>query len=270
MTALTFTLRGEPDQRLDLSNIVPARLVDLAESEIAAIAIHTTKVKATIGDHFRVSGSDISQIRIVGGSARLDGIGTEMASGSILVDGDAGSRAGRSMTGGRLTINGSTGPWTGSGLKGGRIDVKGDAGDWLGGPLAGELAGMRGGTIVVGGSAGKEAGHRLRRGLVVIGGDAGDFAGRAMIAGTLAILGRAGAYPGYLMRRGTILLSVLPKQLSPTFQDCGRCDLTFVRLLERSIAAEIPSKHFAIKRPVRRLAGDLAVLGKAELFVVGG
>jgi formylmethanofuran dehydrogenase subunit C len=267
VTALTFALRGEPDQRLDLSALTPGRLAGLSVVEITALPVHTTKIKATVGDHFRVSGDDVSQIRFAGGSSRLDGIGTEMSSGSILVDGDAGSRVGRLMSAGSLAVRGSTGPWAGSGMKGGKIDVAKNAGDWLGGPLAGELSGMRGGIVSIGGSAGREAAHRLRRGLIVISGDAGDFAGRAMIAGTLVIGGKAGAYPGYLMRRGTIVLRRMPKQLSPTFQDCGTCDLAFLRLLERTLATEATQLRMRIRPPVRRFAGDLAVLGKAELFV---
>lgn len=269
MTALTFTLRGEPDQRLDLSALTPSRLAGLATADIAALPVHTTRCKATVGDHFRLSGNDASTIRFVGGSSRLDGVGTEMVGGSILVDGDAGSRVGRTMSGGTLTVRGSTGPWTGSGMKGGKISIAKNAGDWLGGPLPGELSGMRGGTITVRGSAGKEAGHRLRRGSIVIGGDAGDFAGRAMIAGTLVIGGQVGQYAGYLARRGTIFLHRAPKRLSPTFQDCGPCDLVFLRLLERSIIAESPDPLLKTRHPVRRFAGDLAVLGKAELFVAG-
>jgi formylmethanofuran dehydrogenase subunit C len=263
---LTFTLRHAPDQRLDLSAINPQRLAGLSEAEISALPIHMTKIKTSVGDHFRVSGSDAEQLRFIGGSPRFDGIGSEMASGHILVDGDAGSRAGRLMSGGTLIVKGATGPWTGSGMKGGKIAIEGDAGDWLGGPLAGELAGMRGGTIVVRGSAGREAAHRLRRGLIIVGGDAGDYAARAMLAGTLVIGGRAGAYPGYLMRRGTIILRRMPKQLSPTFQDCGACDLAFLRLLERHLAEAAPRMRCKFKQP-HRFAGDLAVLGKGELLV---
>jgi formylmethanofuran dehydrogenase subunit C len=267
VSALTFTLRHEPGQRLDLSWLIPQRLAGLSEAEIASLPVHTTKSKSTLGDHFTISGSDAEHLRFIGSSSRLDGIASEMASGTILVDGDAGSRAGRLMSGGTLTVHGSTGPWTGSGLKGGKIVVEGDAGDWLGGPLAGELAGMRGGAIVVHGSAGSEAAHRLRRGLIVVGGDAGDYAARAMLAGTLVIGGRPGAYPGYLMRRGTLILSRMPKQFSPTFQDCGLCDLAFLRLLERHLAEAAPKPRLKFKHPLRRFAGDLAVLGKGEIFV---
>jgi formylmethanofuran dehydrogenase subunit C len=263
---LTFTLRHAPDQRLDLSAINPQRVTGLSEAEISALSIHTTKTKATIGDHFRLSGSDAEHLRFIGGSPRLDGIGCEMASGHIHVDGDAGSRVGRLMSGGTLIVKGSAGPWTGSGMKGGKIAIEGDAGDWLGGPLSGELAGMRGGIIVVHGSAGREAAHRLRRGLIIVGGDAGDYAARAMLAGTLVIGGKSGTYPGYLMRRGTLVLSRMPKQFSPTFQDCGPCDLAFLRLLARQVAQEAPK--LKLRPTMHRFAGDLAVLGKGEIFVL--
>ena len=39
MTAITFTLQGKPDQRLDLSGLTPNRLAGLSEAEIAAIPV---------------------------------------------------------------------------------------------------------------------------------------------------------------------------------------------------------------------------------------
>jgi len=39
VSALSFELKGKPDQRLDLSPLVPSRLKDLKPKEIEAIAI---------------------------------------------------------------------------------------------------------------------------------------------------------------------------------------------------------------------------------------
>lgn len=264
--SMVFALRGEPEQRLDLSPLTPDRLAGLRAREVAAIELQTTRVKVTAGAAFKIRHGSPSAIRFEGGCERFDRLGLAMSGGEIVVDGDAGSQAGRMMAGGSLAILGSCGPWAGSGMTAGRILVRGNAGDWLGGPLPGELAGMRGGLVAVRGDAGEEAGHRLRRGTIVVGGRTGAHAGRSMIAGTLVIEGQAGPRPGHLMTRGTIVLGRPPLSLSPTFLDCGTHDLVFIRLLERALAGE-GLKSVTFRRPLRRLAGDAATLGKGELLI---
>jgi formylmethanofuran dehydrogenase subunit C len=267
MKPLTFTLKAATQQRLDLSPLTPARLKGLSAKEIGRIAVETTKEKIAAGDLFQIGGADPSNIHIIGGLDRFDGIGAGMASGSIFVEGDAGARLGRAMSGGAIRITGSAGVWCGSGMKAGRIDIRRNAGDWIGGPLAGEMAGMSGGFIHVKGDAGAEAGHRLRRGTIAIGGNAGAYAGRAMIAGTLAIGGDTAHSPGYLMKRGTILIGGKAARLSGTFLDCGEADLAFLRLLERSLMRDGVKPGALFKKPKHRWAGDTAVIGKGEIFV---
>jgi formylmethanofuran dehydrogenase subunit C len=210
---------------------------------------------------------DAKQIRIEASCDRLDRIGQEMTGGEIVVDGDVGARAGRLMKGGRLTVRGSAGPWAASGMKGGAIEIFGDAGDRLGGPLAGEVAGMRGGTVLVHGRAGERAGDRLRRGTIVIEGGAGAYAGSRMIAGTLVILGRTGPLPGYLMKRGTIVLGDKSEEMSPTFIDCGVHDLVALRLMAGFFGGLSTRAGKLFRRPLRRFAGDMAALGKGEIFI---
>ncbi len=264
---LVFTLRGRPDQRLDLSGLLPQRLAGLSEAEIEKIELQTTRQRVVVGDAFRLRMGDPKQVRIEASCDRLDRIGHEMAGGEIVVDGDAGARAGRLMTGGRLTICGSAGPWAASGMKGGVIEIRGDAGDRLGGPLAGEVAGMRGGVVLVRGRAGDRAGDRLRRGTIVVEGSAGPYAGSRMIAGTLVVLGRTGPLPGYLMKRGTIVLGDRSEEMSPTFIDCGVHDLVALRLMADFFGGHSPRAARLLRRPLRRLAGDMATLGKGEIFV---
>lgn len=266
MKPLVLTLRAVPDQRLDLSVLLPHRLAGLSAAEIERLEVQTTRERVTVGDVFRVTTGEADSIRIEGSCERLDRIGEGMTGGEIRVDGSVGARAGRRMAGGRLIIHGNTGPWAASGMTGGAIEIIGHAGERLGGPLPGEAAGMRGGTVVVRGNAAARAGDRLRRGLILVEGHAGPYAGSRMIAGTLIIGGRAGALPGYLMRRGTIVLAQGCEQLSPTFVDCGVHDLVALRLIAdhvRRIGARIRSLS---RRPLRRLAGDMAVLGKGEIF----
>ena len=264
---LVFTLRGRPEQRLDLSGLVPQRLAGLAEAEIEKLELHTTRQRVVVGDVFRLRRGDPQCLRIEGSCDRLDRIGEQMAGGEIVVEGDAGARAGRLMTGGRLTVMGSAGPWAASAMKGGAIEISGDVGDRLGGPVAGEVAGMRGGTVVVHGRAGERAGDRLRRGTIVVEGSAGAYAGSRMIAGTLVVLGRTGPLPGYLMQRGTIVLGDRSEELAATFIDCGVHDLVALRLMAGFLAGHSTRAGRLLKKPLRRFAGDMAALGKGEIFL---
>jgi formylmethanofuran dehydrogenase subunit C len=264
---LVLTLRGRPDQRLDLSPLVPHRLAGMTEAEIEKVELQTTRRRVVVGDVFRLRMGDAEQVRIEASCDRLDRIGQEMTGGEMVVDGDAGARAGRLMKGGRLTIRGHAGPWAASSMRGGAIEIFGDAGDYLGGPVAGEVAGMRGGMVLVHGRAGERAGDRLRRGTIVVEGGAGAYAGSRMIAGTLVVLGRAGLLPGYLMKRGTIVIGDTIEELSPTFIDCGVHDLVALRLMADFLGGYSVRGGKLFRRPLRRFAGDMATLGKGEIFI---
>ena len=267
MTGLVFTLKAEPDQRLDLSQLTPATLAGLSHGQIAALAIGTSRHKLTVGEVFDFSGASGETLRFVGGSSRFDRIGEAMAAGDIHVEGEAGWRVGRSMTGGRLTISGSVGGFAGSGMSGGFLGIGGDAGERLGGPMAGEMGGMAGGAIRVNGNAGLRAADRMRRGTIMVAGDAAEGAASRMIAGTLIVGGRTHGTPGRLMKRGTLFLCGGVEKLAPTFLDNGVADLVILRLmadeLSRSPVGPVPFDG----APMRRIGGDLAVLGKGEVFL---
>jgi len=266
MKPLVLTLRGRPDQRLDLAPLVPHRLAGMTAAEIERLELQTTRRRVILADAFRLRMGDAAQIRIEASCDRLDRIGHEMTGGEIVVEGDVGARAGRLIADGRLTIHGDAGPWAASGMKGGAIEIFGNAGDRLGGPIAGEIAGMRGGVVVVRGRVGERAGDRMRRGTIVVEGAAGAYAGSRMIAGTLVVVGRTGALPGYLMKRGTIALGDGSEELSPTFIDCGVHDLIASRLMASFIEGYSARAAKLFRRPLRRFAGDMATLGKGEIF----
>jgi formylmethanofuran dehydrogenase subunit C len=266
VSALVFTLRDAPAQRLDLAPLVPQRLAGMSEGEIAKIELQTTRERVCAGDVFKITAGDADNIRFDGGSERFDRVGCGMSGGDIHVDGDAGIQTGRLMRGGKLTISGNGGPWAASGMKGGVIAITGNAGDRLGGPLAGETAGMRGGIVIVGGNAGARAADRLRRGIIIVDGDAAAQAGSRMIAGTLIVGGHSGPLPGYLMARGTIILAGGGEALSPTFADCGVHELVANALMAAFIKPYSPALSDMLRRPWRRLAGDMAVTGKGEIF----
>lgn len=267
MSPLVLTLRRRPDQRLDLSALVPHRLAGKSVAEIGRIELQTTRTKVTVGDAFRLRFGDALQLRIEDSCDRLDAIGQAMTSGEIVVDGDVGAHTGRLMTGGSLTIRGNAGPWAGSAMRGGKIEILRAAGDHLGGPFAGETVGMRGGVIVVRGSAGGRIADRMRRGMIVVEGSCGAYAGSRMIAGTLVLLKRAGPLPGYLMKRGTIVLAAGCEAMSPTFVDCGTHELVAMRLMADFVRPHSLRAGVRLKQPLRRLAGDMAVLGKGEIFI---
>jgi formylmethanofuran dehydrogenase subunit C len=267
LSSLAFSLRAPPDQRLDLAPLVPQNLAGKSVAAIERIELQTTRVRMTTGDVFRIREGDPATIVVEGGSGRFDRVGMGLITGSIRVDGDVGVQAGRLMSGGVLTVRGAAGPFAGSGMKGGTLTIQGDAGERLGSPLSGETVGMSGGILHVRGDADERAGDRLRRGFILIEGRAGAYAGSRMIAGTLAIGGEAGDLPGYLMGRGTILLGRGATLLSPTFGDCGEHDLVAARLLANYIAQTSAKLGDLFRRPLRRLAGDLAVLGKGEILL---
>ncbi len=266
MSALTLSLRFLPPQRVDLSSLTPAQLSGKSLAEIAALPIHTARTHLCVGDLFALKDGERGTIVFEGGAERLDRLGAGLDSGAIRVIGEVGVEAGRGMSGGALTIEGDAGAYAGSGLRGGVLRIGGDAGERLGGPRAGETEGMNGGLIHVAGSAGTRAGDRLRRGFILIEGAAGDYAGSRMIAGTLALGGMAGALPGYLMNRGTILLAGGCERMAPTFGDCGVHSLTAARLIAAHIEPHSPKLAAAFRQPLRRYAGDLAALGKGEIF----
>ena len=266
MSALSFELKGKPDQRLDLSPLIPSRLKDLKPKEIEALAIGTTRERLTVGDAFKLKGKDASALQFVGTDARCDKIGAALGEGEIVVDGDAGAYLGAGMKGGTIDVKGSAGVLAGASMVRGTITVSGDVGERAGGILVGETLGMRGGVIAIGGNAGPMLGERMRRGLVVVSGDAGDYAGGRMVAGTILFKRGVGRGAGYGLRRGSLIFLEEPKDILPTFGDCGVLEFDYLRLLERSFRAA--GKAIKLGDRARRLMGDMSVLGKGEMLIL--
>ena len=202
--------RRRPEQRLDLSSLVPHLISGRSVAEIERIELQTTRWRVSVGDVFRLRMGDPERIRIEGSCDRLDRIGA---------------------------------------------------------PLAGEMAGMRGGLVIVRGRTGERAGDRMRRGTIVIEGEAGAYAGSRMIAGSLLVAKKAGPLPGYLMKRGSIVLGAGCEAISPTFVDCGSHELLAMRLWAGFVHPYSKKAAVLLRRPLQRLAGDMAVLGKGEIFI---
>lgn len=266
MGALTFELKSAPEERLDLSPLTPERLDGLKASEIEALAVGTTRVPLAVGDVFKIKGKGTGEIRFTGTDARCDKIGAGMTKGAIVVDGNAGAYLGAGMKNSRIEVNGNAGALAGASMTGGAIAISGDAGERAGGINVGETLGMKGGVLTVGGNAGALLGERMRRGLVIVGGDAGDYAGGRMVAGTILFKRGVGANAGFGLRRGSLIFVEEPKDLLPTFGDCGVLEFDYLRLLEHWLRAN--EKPVNLGSRARRLMGDMAVLGKGEMLIL--
>jgi formylmethanofuran dehydrogenase subunit C len=266
LSALVFELKAKPDQRLDLSPLTPKRLKQHKAKDIEALAVGTTRAKLTVGDVFKVTGKDAGVLRFVGTDGSCDKIGEGLTEGEILVDGDAGAYLGAGMKRGRIEVKGNAGVLAGASMAGGSIAIAGDAGERAGGILVGETMGMKGGLLTIGGNAGPMLGERMRRGLVIVNGDAGEYAGARVIAGTILFKRGVGRCAGYGMRRGSLIFVEEPKEILPTFGDCGVMEFDYLRLLERWLGGA--GLKIKLGDRARRLLGDMSVLGKGEMLIL--
>jgi formylmethanofuran dehydrogenase subunit C len=184
----------------------------------------------------------------VGDLSLVDGIGTGLERGELVVEGDAGSYLGRRMSGGV-------------------IEVRGSAGARAGGADPGVKRGMTGGEIIVRGSVGPEAGAGARRGLIVVEGDAGEHAARGMIAGSIVVFGTLGPDPGLFSRRGSIVafgphVPPAPYRYACTYRPPHlRVTLTYLKARHG-----VPVTPEQLAGAYRRYSGDLAELGAGEML----
>lgn len=267
MSALTFSLKAQPQQRIDCSALTPDRLAGKAVSDIAALLLDSGRHKLRVDSLFDISGDDSSDIVINHSCNKLDYLGNGMQSGRITIHGDAGSYLGLQMRKGEIRLHGNADAYVAAEMAGGMLHVHGNVGDFLASAIVGNRKGMKGGIVIVGGNAGERAGDQMRRGLLLIEGNVGSYCASRMLAGTIGIMGSAGDYLGYGMRRGTILVRKTPK-LHSTMQDCGMHTLPFLNLMFKSFA-DLPSSFASTRQNrVQRYAGDLANDGKGEILVL--
>jgi formylmethanofuran dehydrogenase subunit C len=267
MSALTFTLKAQPRQRIDLSPLTSEHLAGKTVAEIGAILLVAGRQKLRADSVFDINGDNADDIVFANSCDKLDYIGHGMKAGRITIQGDAGDYLGLQMRSGEIVVHGNVGIFAASGLASGFMHVHGNAGDFLAAAIPGDRKGMKGGTVIVSGNAGDRVGDQMRRGLLLIEGDAGDYCASRMLAGTIGVLGEVGAYAGYGMRRGTLLLTRSPA-LHATLQDCGTHTLPFLSLMFKSFA-QLPSRFAQInKTRVQRYAGDLANDGRGEILVL--
>lgn len=268
MTALTLTLKYQPQQRVDMSPLSCQLLQGKSLADIASIELHSGKLKLRVDSLFELTGADTQHIIIKNSFAKLDYIGKDLNGGCITIEGDAGAYLAMGMKSGSIKVNGNVGLYAGCEMKKGYLEIAGNAGDFLAGALPGNKMGMKGGLILVKGNVGERAGDQLRRGTILIEGNAGDYCGSRMTAGTIAVMGQTGRFLGYAMRRGTLLLWHKP-QLSASFNDCGTHTLGFLPLLFASfktLNSKFAENAIGFNR-VQRYAGDMSDTGRGEVLV---
>ena len=187
---LILQFHGSTAIPVEADCICPDRLQHLTLAAIEKLPVQHGNAQAPLAEFFHVSGDAADgQLRIEGDCRRVKLIGSNMKSGSVHIEGNAGMHLGADMSGGQITVSGDTGDWLGAEMRGGRIHVQGNAGNNVGAGYRGARRGMRGGVILVHGDAGNEIGSVMRRGLIAVGGHAGDFLGVSMIAGTILAFG---------------------------------------------------------------------------------
>jgi formylmethanofuran dehydrogenase subunit C len=267
MSGLTLRLKAPATERINLTGVTPAKLASLSSHEVARLNVGFDKSGLALADAFDIAGSAGDTLTIEGSGATLDFAGAGLDSGTIRINGNTGTYAGRKMTGGKLEVRGNAGDFLASGTTGGLIHVSGNAGDNLGGIIAGDRFGMQGGIAVIEGNIGNRAGEKMRRGIVIVRGKTGEGAGTRMIGGTIWAEGGIGPVPGLMMRRGT-LIGPSVERLLPTFVDCGKHDLVIVRILARYLKAtlgDLAPKPMPLF--VRKIAGDMAAIGRGEILL---
>jgi formylmethanofuran dehydrogenase subunit C len=245
----TLTLRAPLRQQVDASTVAWATLSGLMATEIGAQKVWVEgEGSARLGDLFDIRGAPAPRIRLVGDLALLDGIGTGLATGEIVVEGDAGWHLGRGMSGGLIEVRGNVGPHAGAAEPGAK-------------------RGITGGEIIVRGSAGRQLGAGLRRGLIVVEGDADAGAGRAMLAGSIVVFGRIGPDPGLWSKRGSIVAFGALTPPAPYRYACTyRPPHLSVTLMYLKARRGVPITPEQLTGLYRRYSGDLAELGAGEIL----
>jgi formylmethanofuran dehydrogenase subunit C len=275
MSGWRLTLKQTPELRVQADALQPATLAALDEAALLRLALPMARELVPVGELFslqRLPDGEGAQLEIEGALDRFDRLGAGLEQGRLLLRGNVGHQAGLAMRGGQLRIEGSAGDLAAGAMAGGQVEVTGSVGDFAAAAQPGEMAGMSGGTLVIQGDAGARLADRLRRGTVVLHGRAGDYLASRMVAGTVALGGACGRHPGLAMRRGTLVFAGPQPgadELGPSFVPVpGQADV-FWQLMARDLARFGAAFGGLARRPLRRLAGDLAVQGQGELLLPG-
>lgn len=268
--ALTIALHTPSSIPLEVDSIRMENVRAQSVDAVRATLIQRGNQQVSLGEFFSINGSASDDETMVwqGDLSKVKLIGTGLASGKILVEGNVGMHLGAEMRGGEITVRGNAADWLGAELHGGRIRVHGNAGHMVGAVYRGGHKGMTGGEILIDGSTGNEMGNTMRRGLIVVGGPCGDFAGVNMIAGSVLVFGEPGIRCGAGMKRGTVgLLGTSTPDILPTFKYACTYQPTFLRVYLKYLSQlGFPVPADALHASYKRYCGDLLEVGKGELL----
>jgi formylmethanofuran dehydrogenase subunit C len=270
---MTLRLTNLADDQIpiELEGLTPVLLAGMSLDEIRRLPVRRGNREPELGELFQVEGEPADEEWLLAGDCRnVHGLGYEIASGKIVVDGPIGRRTGFAMRDGRIEVRGDTGDWLGAEMRGGVIRVQGSAGSHVGATTPGARRGMAGGMILIDGDAGDEVGARMRRGLIAVAGSVGANLGFRMLAGTILVFGSSGPNVGMGMRRGTIGVFSSPRPtLLPTFKSGYRGPLPMLHMLAAQLASEsfAPEQLVQLSATVELFHGDFLQLGRGELLL---
>ncbi len=269
---LTISLSTPSAIPLEVDSIQMDVVRTQSPDQIKTTLIQRGNKQVPLGEFFDVSGSCAADETIVwsGDCAKVKLIGSQLTSGIVRVEGNAGMHLGAGMSGGEIICSGDTGDWVGAEMRGGRITIHGNVGHLVGSAYRGGRRGMTGGEILIFGDAGNEVGHTMRRGMIAIAGKTGDAAGVGMIAGSILIFGETGIRYGAGMKRGTIGLFSTdhPIDVLPSFQYACTYQPSFLTIyLKHLQKLHFPVGESLLTAHYRRYCGDFVELGKGELLV---
>lgn len=251
--------------------LTPERLLGMSPDDVRRLSARVGNAGVELGELFDCGDDSSTDLTFEGDLRPVRKLGENLASGRIVIHGQAGPFLGLGMTCGAIEVFGSAGDWAGAAMGGGLLRIRGDAGRSLGSGLPGARLGMKDGVILVDGSVGDEAGARLRRGLIAVGGSVGRGLGRGMIAGTIFAFGPVGDYPGIGMKRGTIgLFAKETPRLLPSFLSAGSYRVPFLTIYLRRLAelGFAPARGVSAGA-VERYNGDIADHGIGEVLLAG-
>jgi formylmethanofuran dehydrogenase subunit C len=253
----------------DLAGFHPSEVLSLSSAGIEKLRVPVAGKVLPLAECFRVSCSDEEQDELVlsGDTSRIISAGQYMASGRLVIRGEAGPNTAAQMSGGELEVFGDSGDNLAVAMCGGLVRVHGRSGDWCGAALPGQSRGMTGGIILVEGDVGTEAGAGMRRGLLVIAGNSGAWTGTHMLAGTILCLGRLGTGAGVEMIRGS-LVAGSSEPLLPGIYPAGEADpewlLICLEWLRRLGLPDLPAWD---RRIPQRYIGDHLLSGRGEILL---
>ena len=197
---------------LEFDNILPELLFDKSVNEIRETVIYRGNKEEHLSQYFDVKidgtcvDADNCTIVIEGDLSRVKRIGFAMTCGKIIADSDVDFHVGACMSGGQIIVNGDAESYAGREMTGGLLEIKGNVKEYCGSSYIGEWCGMNGGTIIIGGSCGKQLADCMLSGNIYIKGDCDILAGIHMSGGYIEIEGNVTSWPGGQMKKGVIVI----------------------------------------------------------------